>query len=163
MISSAFFAAPTGGAETLTRSASDSESMKWLCGSMNPGTSVWPLRSRSSVPGPRSAFITVSFCPTITILPSLIATASADGAPWLTVTMGPPYQMVSAFAASALIDGIRAIGRRDHTVFAIVLKNSLPYGLMWQRRTSAFEEGGLSHATAVDGPVSDGRVQTRAA
>ncbi len=42
-------------------------------------------------------------------------------------------------------------------MFAIVLKNSLPFGLMRQRRTSAFEEGGLSHATAVDGrlpPVS---------
>jgi hypothetical protein len=54
--------------------------------------------------------------------------------------------MVSAFAASALFDGIRAIGRRDHAMFAIVLKNSLPFGLMWQSRSrhSLFRDFGIA-------------------
>ena len=48
-ISAGFDAGPTGGADTLTRSAIVSESMKWLCGSMKPGIIVLPARSLTRV------------------------------------------------------------------------------------------------------------------
>ena len=67
-----------------------SESMKWLCGSMKPGTSVLPCRLTTRVALPRKPRSTSAREPTATILPSFTATASAFGLLSLTVTMSPP-------------------------------------------------------------------------
>ena len=68
-------AGPTGGFATLTCFASGGALMKWLCASMNAGSSALPSRSRTTVSGPLR-FIASSFAPAKAMRPFSTTTAS---------------------------------------------------------------------------------------
>jgi hypothetical protein len=82
-------AVPTGGLDTLIQFAMATAMLKWLWPSMNPGTSVRPSRSTTTVCGPRCRS-TSAADPTALIFPSLTATASAVGFASSMVSTGPP-------------------------------------------------------------------------
>ena len=67
---------PAGGEAHSACVCTSTSEQKWLWPSTNPGTSVRPARSVTSVAAPL-CFITSASVPTATILPPAIATASA--------------------------------------------------------------------------------------
>ena len=73
----------------------------WTCASWNPGTSMRPARSTTSVPGP-TACRTSSSVPTIAIRPSVIATACAQLRAASTVYTAPFTSTVSADAVGLM-------------------------------------------------------------